>query len=60
MICLGRPYIAWREGTDRLCQSPLSNGYRKHAIDGCPIAYEGHKTSCGAILLASNDQLHQA
>lgn len=38
----------------------IIEGDSKHTIDGRPVAYEGHKTSCGATLMATNEQLHQA
>lgn len=35
-------------------------GDSEHTIDGVPVAYEGHKTSCGATLMASGDMLSKA
>ena len=32
----------------------IIEGDSRHAIGGRPVAYEGHKTSCGATLLASD------
>jgi uncharacterized Zn-binding protein involved in type VI secretion len=38
------------------CTCPLHGdgkiieGDQRHTIDGIPVAYEGHKTSCGAVL----------
>ncbi len=31
----------------------IIEGNPLHTIDGVPVAYEGHKTSCGAELIAS-------
>ena len=31
----------------------IAEGDPNDTIDGVPIAYEGHKTSCGATLIAS-------
>jgi uncharacterized Zn-binding protein involved in type VI secretion len=35
----------------------IIEGDARHRIDGRPVAYEGHKTSCGAALLASDPRL---
>ncbi len=41
------------------CTCPLHGagtiveGDPHHTIDGIPVAYEGHKTSCGALLIAT-------
>lgn len=35
----------------------IIEGDSRHTIDGRPVAYEGHKTSCGASLLASAAKL---
>jgi uncharacterized Zn-binding protein involved in type VI secretion len=29
----------------------IVEGDQHHTIDGIPVAYEGHKTSCGAALI---------
>lgn len=31
-----------------------------HTIDGVPVAYEGHKTSCGASLIGTADNFSRA
>ncbi|WP_137938194.1 PAAR domain-containing protein [Chitinivorax sp. B] len=31
----------------------IVEGDSQHTIDGIPVAYEGHKTSCGASLIAT-------
>lgn len=31
----------------------IAEGSAAHSIGGVPVAYEGHKTSCGAVLIAS-------
>jgi uncharacterized Zn-binding protein involved in type VI secretion len=31
----------------------IVEGDEGHTIDGIPIAYEGHKTSCGATLIST-------
>lgn len=31
----------------------IAEGNSQHVIDGIPVAYEGHKTSCGASLIAT-------
>ncbi len=31
----------------------IVEGDSTHTIDGIPVAYEGHKTSCGAALIAT-------
>jgi uncharacterized Zn-binding protein involved in type VI secretion len=44
-----------------LCVCPISGhqmcaiaeGSSRHLIDGIPVAYDGHKTSCGATLIAT-------
>lgn len=44
-----------------LCSCPIkghgdckvAEGNPNHLIDGIPVAYEGHKTTCGATLIAS-------
>ena len=33
----------------------IIEGDPQHTIDGVAVAYEGHKTSCGAILMSSVD-----
>lgn len=38
----------------------IVEGDSKHTIDGRQVAYEGHKTSCGASLIATGEKLHQA
>lgn len=46
-----------------ICSCPLPGhticiiveGDPHHKIDGIPVAYEGHKTSCGAALIATVD-----
>jgi uncharacterized Zn-binding protein involved in type VI secretion len=31
----------------------IAEGDPHHTINGIPVAYEGHKTTCGAVLIAS-------
>jgi len=31
----------------------IAEGNKRHRINGVPVAYEGHRTSCGAKLIAS-------
>ena len=31
----------------------IAEGDPNHTIEGVPVAYEGHKTTCGASLIAS-------
>ena len=31
----------------------ISEGDPTHTIDGIAVAYDGHKTTCGAVLIAS-------
>jgi uncharacterized Zn-binding protein involved in type VI secretion len=31
----------------------VAEGSSVHAIDGVPVAYDGHKTSCGATLIST-------
>lgn len=31
----------------------IAEGDPTHVIDGIPVAYDGHKTTCGATLVAS-------
>jgi uncharacterized Zn-binding protein involved in type VI secretion len=38
----------------------IIEGDSKHTIDGRPVAYDGHKTSCGASLVAAGNKLYQA
>jgi uncharacterized Zn-binding protein involved in type VI secretion len=35
----------------------IIEGDARHTIDGRPVAYEGHKTSCGAALMSSDAKL---
>ena len=41
------------------CTCPLHGpgliveGDRQHTIDGIAVAYQGHKTSCGAVLMST-------
>ncbi|MCA1857835.1 PAAR domain-containing protein [Massilia oculi] len=35
----------------------IVEGEARHTVDGVPVAYEGHKTSCGAMLLPSDPHL---
>ena len=57
----GRPAAC--VGDKCLCPMPghgtctIIEGDSRHTIDGRPVAYEGHKTSCGATLLASDAKL---
>lgn len=37
----------------------IIEGDDKHTIDGLPVAYHGHKTSCGALLIAEASILYQ-
>lgn len=34
-------------------QCTIAEGNPHHLIDGIAVAYEGHKTSCGAVLVPS-------
>ena len=44
-----------------LCSCPIkghdgctiSEGNPNHTVEGIPVAYEGHKTTCGAALIAT-------
>ena len=48
-------------GVGDLCSCPIPGhsectiveGNPEHTVEGAPIAYEGHKTSCGATLIAT-------
>lgn len=31
----------------------IAEGDPGHVVDGMPVAYEGHRTSCGAVLIAT-------
>ena len=31
----------------------IVEGDPNHLVDGIPVAYEGHKTSCGAVLIST-------
>lgn len=50
-------------GVGDLCSCPISghsncrivDGNPEHTVEGVPIAYEGHKTSCGATLMATQE-----
>lgn len=35
----------------------IAEGDSHHVVDGVPVAYAGHKTSCGAVLIASTGNL---
>lgn len=35
----------------------IAEGDPHHVVDGVPVAYAGHKTSCGAVLIASTGNL---
>lgn len=38
----------------------IVEGDSHHTIDGIPVAYEGHKTSCGALLMATVSNFSRA
>ncbi len=44
------PAAAPRQGHDNCT---IAEGHPHHKIDGIAVAYDGHKTSCGATLIAS-------
>ena len=31
----------------------IAEGDPHHSIDGVPVAYEGHRTTCGAVLIST-------
>ncbi|GGY62965.1 PAAR domain-containing protein [Pseudoduganella albidiflava] len=37
----------------------ITEGSPVHSIDGIPVAYEGHKTSCGATLIATTGTFNE-
>ena len=48
------------------CTCPLHGpgtiveGDQHNTIDGIPVAYEGHKTSCGAVLVSTTTNFEQS
>ncbi|AXA90026.1 PAAR domain-containing protein [Massilia sp. YMA4] len=38
----------------------IAEGSATHAINGVPVAYEGHKTSCGATLIATAGNFNES
>lgn len=38
----------------------IAEGSSVHAIDGVPVAYDGHKTSCGATLISTIDNFKES
>lgn len=36
----------------------IAEGNPGHVIDGIPVAYDGHKTTCGATLIASTQNFY--
>lgn len=58
VACIGDKCTCPMLGHGGVCT--IIEGDSKHTIDCCPVAYEGHKTSCGASLIASDEKLHQA
>lgn len=58
VACIGDKCTCPIQGRGGVCT--IVEGDRKHTIDDRPVAYEGHKTSCGASLIAADGKLHQA
>lgn len=58
VACLGDKCTCPMMGHGGICT--IIEGDSKHTINGRPVAYEGHKTSCGAALQATNHKLHQS
>jgi uncharacterized Zn-binding protein involved in type VI secretion len=49
---LGDPCACPRPGH---ASCTIAEGDADHLIAGVPVAYEGHRTTCGAVLIASTD-----
>jgi uncharacterized Zn-binding protein involved in type VI secretion len=58
VACIGDKCTCPIQGHCGVCT--IIEGDSKHTINGRPVAYDGHKTSCGASLVAGNDKMHQA
>lgn len=58
LACVGDKCICPIKGHGGECT--IIEGDDKHTVDGLPVAYQGHKTSCGAILIAEGRSLYQA
>lgn len=57
VACMGDQCTCPMTGHGGICT--IIEGDDKHMIDGRPVAYEGHKTSCGATLQATSEKLYQ-
>lgn len=57
VACIGDKCTGPVPGHGGVCT--IIEGDSKHTIDGRPVAYDGHKTSCGAALLAQRGKLYQ-
>lgn len=58
VACIGDKCTCPIQGHGGVCT--IIEGESKHTVDGRPVAYEGHKTSCGASLMAGHEKLYQA
>lgn len=57
VACIGDRCTCPLTGHGGICT--IIEGDSKHTIDGHRVAYEGHKTSCGATLMATSNKLRQ-
>lgn len=56
VACVGDKCTCPIQGHGGVCT--IIQGDPKHTVDGLQVAYEGHKTSCGAALIANSEKLH--
>lgn len=50
VACVGDPCSCPIKGHE---ECTIAEGNPHHLVDGISVAYEGHKTTCGAALIAS-------
>lgn len=56
VACIGDKCTCPIKGHGGICT--IVEGEEKHTIDGLQVAYEGHRTSCGAVLIATTEEFH--
>lgn len=58
VACVGDQCTCPIQGHGGVCT--IIEGDSRHTVDGLEVAYEGHKTSCGASLMATSAKLYSA
>lgn len=58
VACVGDKCTCPIPGHGGVCT--IIEGDPRHTVGGLQVAYEGHKTSCGATLMATSAKLHTA